>query len=199
MLIIGLTGGIGSGKSTVAEMFADKQIPIIDTDLIARDVVEPGQPAYNEVISRFGTEILEADGTINRARLRRIVFTDEKQRIQLEAILHPAIRQAVRQAVAQLTTAYCIVVIPLLFETRHYEFIDRVLVVDCPPELQIKRAVQRDQLTVPEVKKILAAQVKREIRLDGADDIIVNDSDLAHLRTEVNRLHDLYLQIATRS
>jgi dephospho-CoA kinase len=195
MLRIGLTGGIGSGKSTVAEMFRRRGAPIIDTDEIARDVVTPGQPALKEIAAAFGAEVLDAAGGLDRARIRAIVFDNPQQRQRLEAILHPRIRTLATLRVAELPPGpYCITVVPLLVETRFDALVDRVLVVDCTEEQQIARAIARDRISKETVRKIMAAQVTRQQRLAHAHDVITNTGDLAHLEREVDRLDRQYRQ-----
>lgn len=196
MLSVGLTGGIGSGKTAVSDAFATLSVPILDTDLIARELVEPGQAALDAIVSEFGEACLDEHGRLDRGYLRRRVFADSGQRQRLEAILHPRIRQTVRNRQAKLSTPYCIVVIPLLIETQMTEGIDRILVVDVPIATQISRVKARDHLDETQVQQILAAQAKREERLAMADDVLVNDGDLAQLSTAVAELHRQYLQLA---
>jgi len=197
MFTVGLTGGIGSGKSTVADCFAAHGVPVIDTDAIARQLSAPGGAAMKAIRAAFGEEVMQADGTLDRAGLRRRVFADAADRNQLEAILHPRIRQEVEQALATLAAPYAIIVIPLLVETGGYrDLLNRVLVVDCPEELQIARVMARNGLTHDEVQAVLAAQVGRAERLSAADDVIVNTATPAALRAEVSLLHQRYLALA---
>jgi dephospho-CoA kinase len=198
MFAVGLTGGIGSGKSTVADLFAELGTPVIDTDAIARELTAAGGAALQEVHARFGDAVMQADGTLDRAALRRRIFADSAARRQLEAILHPRIRQAVEQTLATLTAPYALVVIPLLVETGGYrDVLNRVLVVDCPEDLQVARVMARSGLTRDEVKAILAAQAGRAERLAAADDVIVNAATPAALRAEVAMLHRRYLAFST--
>ena len=197
MFAVGLTGGIGSGKSKVADLFAELGTPVIDTDVIARDLTAPGAETLEAIRSVFGESVMQADGTLDRAALRRRVFADSGARRQLEAILHPRIRQAVERALATVTAPYALIVIPLLVETSGYQnILNRVLVVDCPENVQIARVVARSGLTQNEVKAILAAQAGRAERLAAADDIIVNTASLEALRAEVATLHHRYLALA---
>jgi len=197
MFTVGLTGGIGSGKSTVADCFAAHGVPVIDTDVIARDLTAPGGATLDAIRAVFGETVMQADGTLDRAALRRRVFADSAARRQLEAILHPRIRQRVRRTLATLTAPYALIVIPLLVETGGYrDVLDRVLVVDCPEDVRIARVMARSGLTHDEVKAILAAQAGRAERLAAADDIIVNTATLAALRAEVAALHQRYLALA---
>lgn len=194
MFTVGLTGGIGSGKSTVADCFAALGVPVIDTDVIARELTAPDGAALAAIRAAFGESVMQADGTLDRAALRRRVFADTVARHQLEAILHPRIGQAVQQALATLSAPYALIVIPLLVETGGYQdVLNRVLVVDCPEDVQIARVMARSGLTPDEVRAILAAQAGRAERLAAADDVIVNTATPAALCAEVARLHPRYL------
>jgi dephospho-CoA kinase len=198
MFAVGLTGGIGSGKSTVAELFAELGTPVIDTDVIARQLTAPGSATLESIRAAFGESVMQADGTLDRAALRRRVFADSAARHQLEAILHPRIRQEVEQTLATLAAPYALVVIPLLVETGGYrDVLSRVLVVDCPEDLQIARVMARSGLARDEVKAILAAQAGRTERLAAADDVIVNTASPEALRTQVATLHQRYLAFST--
>jgi dephospho-CoA kinase len=195
-LRIALTGGIASGKSAVAAAFGRRGVPIVDTDQLAREVVEPGRPALAAVVAEFGAGILGPDGRLDRRRLRAVVFADEGRRRQLEAILHPAIRAATAAAVAAVTAPYVVVAIPLLVESGQKQAYDRVLVVDCPPETQLARLVERDGETPAGARAILAAQAGREARLAAADDVLENTGSLADLVAAVGRLHERYRALA---
>jgi len=197
MLKVGLTGGIGSGKSTVAACFAELGAPVIDADAIARELVAPGMPALQDIAESFGPGILENDGALKRARLRSLIFSDAAQRARLEAILHPLIRREMEARVAKLTHPYCIFSIPLLLETQQAHRVDRVLVVDTPHYLQYRRVMERDHSSAAEVAAILRAQIGFRERLARADDIITNDNDLAHLQRQVGKLHQCYQRRAT--
>lgn len=199
MLIIGLTGGIGSGKSTVADMFGELGVPIIDMDLIARQIVEPGQPALEQISHMFGDNLVDADGQLNRPLLSKIIFDSTEKRHQLETILHPLIRQETEHQLAKLEAPYCIVVIPLLFESDQRSLVDRILVVDAPESMQISRTMQRDGISTTQVEKILASQVDRQSRSSAADDIINNSGELAALRLQVNNLDQTYRALAENS
>lgn len=192
MLVIGLTGGIGSGKSTVAEMFESLGVPIIDMDRIARQIVEPGQPALTQIKQAFGEKIVAASGQLNRQQLSEIIFDSVEKRQQLEAILHPLIRQETARQLAELKSPYCIVVIPLLLESEQRSLVDRVLVVDVPESLQITRTMQRDGISAAQVRKILAAQVGRDSRLNAADDVIDNSAAMEDIRHRVDELDQQY-------
>lgn len=198
MFRVGLTGGIGSGKSTVAGYFAAHGVPIIDTDVIARSLTGPGGSALDAIRAAFGETVMQADGTLDRAILRRHVFSDTGARHRLEAILHPRIRLAVEQQLAALDAPYVLIVIPLLVETGAYrDVLDRVLVVDCPEDLQIARIEARNGLTRDEASAILAAQATRAARLAVADDVILNTVAPEVLRTQVTALHRRYLAFST--
>lgn len=198
MLTIGLTGGIASGKSTVAKLFEALGVPVIDTDAIAREVVEPGEPGLDAVRDAFGAEILTPDGRLDRRKLREIVFADEAKRRRLESILHPLIRQRTLARLAALRDVpYAIVVVPLLVETNFGALVDRVLVVDVPVEAQLERLTARDGIDRAAAEAMIAAQASREARLARADDVIDNSGDLAATREEVERLHRRYVEIAT--
>ena len=191
-LRVGLTGGIASGKSVVSDMFAALGAVIIDTDVIAREVVRPGQPALDEIRELFGPAVLEEDGTLNRREVRRRVFGDEPLRKQLEAILHPRIRdETFRQATAA-DGLYQLIVVPLLAESPLRDYVDRILVVDCAEETQVARLLERDAETVEQAQRILAAQASREERLSIADDVIDNDRSLEETQAQVEALHRLY-------
>jgi dephospho-CoA kinase len=196
---VGLTGGIASGKSTAAKFFGALGVPILDSDQIARDVVEPGQPPLERLVERFGRGILTEDGHLDRPALRNIVFTDPKARADLEALTHPAIGAAMEAQSAAAGGAYQILVIPLLVEKNLASHVDRVLVVDCDEELQISRLRDRDGSTPEQVAAILKAQAPRATRLKAADDVISNDADLNAVRHQVAALHARYLELAARA
>lgn len=194
---IALTGGVASGKSTVARLFQALGAKLIDTDQIAREVVAPGTPALAQLAHRFGPGILQADGTLDRSRLRDIVFADPAARADLEAITHPAIRERVTALCASVGGPYQIVAVPLLVETNTQRNYDRVLVVDCDPGLQLSRLMQREGMGRDEAQRILAAQASREARLAAADDVLLNETDIATLAPQVESLHRRYLQLAS--
>lgn len=200
ILTIGLTGGIGSGKSTVAERFADKGIPVLDADAISRELVEPGQPALDEIIDQFGAGILDEDGRLDRRRLRSEVFADPVQRRRLEAILHPRVRTTIQARVRGLEgrSPYCIVAIPLLVESGMQDLVDRILVVDVPEAIQQERTARRDGISEEEVRGILRAQLDRQERLAWADDTIDNSGNEQDLQRAVEALDGQYRRIAQR-
>jgi dephospho-CoA kinase len=196
MLVVGLTGGIGSGKTTVSDQFAQWGIPVIDTDLLARELVEPGQPALAEIAVEFGTDCLDDQGRLDRARLREQVFADDAGRRRLEAILHPRIRAMARQRIATLQAPYCLLVIPLLVETGMTDLVDRVLVVDVPEAEQIRRVMARDRIDEAQARRILAAQASRDQRLSLADEVVKNFGNFAKLELQIADLHRRYLRLA---
>lgn len=196
MLVIGLTGGIGSGKSTVAKYFNDLEITVIDADLIAHQLTLPNQPAFNEIIAHFGQAILNQDHAIDRAKLRNIVFADARQKMWLENLLHPLIFDEILHGINVAKSTYCIVMAPLLLEKSHTIKIDRILVIDTEEDLQIQRVKQRDNLSIIEIKNIMQTQFARAERLAKADDIIVNNKGLENLNYEVKKLHEKYSQLA---
>lgn len=193
--ILGLTGGIGSGKSAAAQCFVDLDVHLVDADQAARWVVEPGRPALAQIAEHFGLSVLQADGTLNRSALRELIFKDPQQRVWLESLLHPLIREEIRQYLARAESAYAILVSPLLLETSQHQMVQRVLVIDVPESVQIERTVLRDRTNEEQVRAILKAQASREERLSRADDVIVNDRDPAWLKSEVERLHHFYLTL----
>lgn len=193
--ILGLTGGIGSGKSAAAQCFVELGVHLVDADQAARWVVEPGRPALERIAEHFGAGVLQADGTLNRAALRELIFKDPTQRVWLEGLLHPLIREEIRQYLARAESPYAILVSPLLLETSQHQMVQRVLVIDVPQALQIERTVLRDKTNEEQVRAILNVQASREERLSRADDVIVNDRDPAWLKSEVQRLHHFYLTL----
>jgi dephospho-CoA kinase len=197
-LLIALTGGIASGKSAVAEIFAQLGAPVLDTDQIARDVVEPGTPTLAKLVAEFGNDILDASGKLDRARMRARVFADPEQRKRLEAITHPAIREELASRAQRAQGPYQIHVIPLLVESGRAELYDRVLLVDTSEEAQLQRLLARDGSSDELARQILAAQASREDRLDAADDVIVNTGTLQDLQQFVQTLHRNYTMLSER-
>ena len=191
-----MTGGIGSGKTTVANGFKTLGVPVIDADQLARELVAPGQPALAEIIAVFGKDCISRDGQLNRAHIRQEIYSDAGLKYRLEAILHPKIRQRIRTLLADIHEPYCIVVIPLLLETQQTDLVDRVLVVDTPEKEQLARVAARDGLSHNPVLAIMDSQADRETRLAAADDIIENSSDIASLEPRVRKLHSFYLEIS---
>jgi dephospho-CoA kinase len=194
-LKIGMTGGIACGKTTAANFFAQLGVPIIDTDVIAHQLVEPGQPALQQIVETFGEDMQLPNGQLNRTRLRQRVFADPKQRERLEQILHPLIRTKMLAQAAQITTFYCLCCIPLLVETQQQNLVDRVLVIDCSRKKQRQRLKKRNQLTDLEIDQMLAAQTTRYSRLAIAHDVIYNNRDLKSLQQQILSLHQFYLTL----
>ncbi len=193
--VLGLTGGIGSGKSAAADIFAQLGIDTIDADHAARWVVEPGRPALAKIVDRFGADVVLDDGQLNRAALREHIFAEPEQRQWLEGLLHPLIRQEINQFLDAAQSPYAILVSPLLIESGQSKIVQRVLVVDVPSELQLQRALQRDQVSQAQLRAIMQAQLSRDERLKHADDVLCNAADKAALEREVLRLHDYYLTL----
>ncbi len=196
--IVGLTGGIGSGKSTVADAFAQLGVTIVDADIIARQVVEPGQPALAKIAAHFGPTILAQDGTLNRRRLRETIFAAPEKKAWLDGLLHPLIAEKTAQLIAQATSSYVLWVVPLLVENQLQHKASRILVIDVSPETQIDRTITRDKVTQDQATQILAAQASREARLVCADDVINNDGTPEQILPEVARLHKQYLALAAQ-
>ena len=200
MLVVGLTGGIASGKSTAAAFFRQQGVPVIDADQVARDVVAPGLPGLVAVAAAFGPGVLQGDGTLDRRRLREIVFADPTQRQRLEAILHPLIRDEIHARLAQISAPYCVLDVPLLIESPPLRaLVQRVLVIDIPAELQVTRLMQRDGMTLAQCEAMLAAQASRERRLEGADDVVDNAGDMKALQRQLESMHARYLRLAGRT
>jgi dephospho-CoA kinase len=200
-LTIAITGGIASGKTEASRLFADLGIAVADADVIARELAEPGQPAFAEIVARFGAGVLTADGRPDRAVLRRRIFGDEQARRDLETILHPRIRHALRAACETATSAYAIAVIPLLAEgggRTAYPWLSRIVVVNAPREAQLLRLLRRDGASVAQAERMLAAQSSREVRLAIADDVIDNSGPIESLARQVECLHARYLELAAR-
>jgi dephospho-CoA kinase len=196
MLRIGLTGGIGSGKSTVADLFRELSVPIVDADRISRQLVQPGTEAYAEIVNAFGQDMVGDDGSLDRRRLRERVFARPEEREHLESILHPRVRAAILDELAGLDVPYCIVVVPLLIESGMQDLVDRVLLVDAPEEVRIHRVARRDHTEESQVRRIMDAQIAPDVRRRHADDVLANDGELDSLRSDVADLHRRYLALA---
>ena len=193
---VGLTGGIASGKTTVANLFAGLGVPVIDTDVIAREVVEPGQPALDAIRRQFGESVFSTDGSLDRSQLRELVFAAAEKRRELEEILHPLIRKATLQAISEVTSPYCIVVVPLMFETGFDELVDHVMTVDTVREVQLARLMSRDNTDAATAEQIIASQLSREARNQRADEHILNNGHLDLLDEQVHALHKKFLGLA---
>ncbi len=198
MYVVGVTGGIGSGKTAATDFLARLGITIVDADQASRIVVEPGQPALHAIVDRFGERILQEDGTLNRRALRDIVFSNDQARRELEAITHPAIGDELRRQIQGSDSDYTVLVSPLLLEGRQKDMTHRVLVVDVPGEIQVARTVNRDQVPMEQVEAIMRAQLSREERLALAHDVVTNDGPLERLHQQLKQLHQRYLELARR-
>jgi dephospho-CoA kinase len=197
-LIVGLTGGIGSGKSAAADAFEKLGATVVDTDAIAHELTGPGGAAVPEIARLFGKAFVDASGAMNRKRMRDLVFSDAEEKLRLESLLHPMIRAESERRIASAAGPYAVHVVPLLVESPGYrKRVGRVLVVDCPEALQVARVRQRSGLPEAEVRRIIATQVPREKRLAAADDVIDNSGPIAALQQQVRKLHEKYLALAT--
>ncbi len=199
MLKIGLTGGIASGKSTICQLFSDLNVPIIDADIIARQLVEPQQSSFAKIVALFGTEILLDDGTLNRSLLRKRIFSDPLAKKELEKILHPKISQQLQLQSDALNSSYCILAIPLLIESKLQDSVDRILVIDITLQQQLERLCKRDNISQEEAQLIIDSQCNREERLAFSDDIIVNNQPIHKLNNIVFNLDQTYRQLAHSS
>ena len=195
MLIIGLTGGIGSGKSVASDKFASLGITVVDADVASRTVVEPGMPALQEIESHFGSEIISEDGQLDRAKLREVIASDAEERKWLESVLHPRIGEQVAKEISESTSPYTLFVAPLLLETNSQEMCARVVVVDVPNDVQVERTAKRDKVPTDQVEQMVSAQMKREKRLEKADDVLLNTGTIEELEKKVEQLHEMYLQM----
>lgn len=196
MFIVGLTGGIGSGKSTVTECFEKLGIVVVDADVLAREVVEPGTPSLVAIAQKFGSNILDEDGRLNRAKLREIVFSDNTKKSWLEQLLHPAIRELMLSRLQSSPSPYTLLVSPLLLETDQHALANRILVVDVPVETQLKRTLKRDGSNEATIQSIINSQIDRAARLAAADDVISNDQPIDTLPARVLPLHNKYLELS---
>ena len=199
MFTVGVTGGIGSGKSSAADQFRQLGVPVIDADVVARQIVEPGMPALQEIINAFGESVTNDWGELDRAALRKIIFSDSSRKSQLEAILHPRIYDEILRLLSELSTPYAIVVIPLLAESKREYPLDRILVIDVPSDVQISRVTTRDDQSTEEVERIISSQVSRHSRLAIADDVIENIGSKDDLYERVDAMHLTYLEYAHKS
>ena len=195
--IVGLTGGIGCGKSSASQLFSELGIDVIDTDVIARQLTQPGGQAISAIRDSFGNAFLTADGALDREKMRNLVFSDSRARQQLEKILHPLILQETIAQIEHSRSPYTILVVPLLLETNDYNpIVQRILIIDCEEQIQISRTMARSQLSEQQVKAIMAQQISRKDRLRKADDVIVNDRDIECLKAQIIQLHHQYLMLS---
>lgn len=196
MLIIGLTGGIGSGKSVASDKFKSLGITIVDADVASRTVVEPGKPALKEIEDHFGSGIITAEGKLDRNNLREIIATDPEERKWLESVLHPKIGEQITKEISESTSVYTLFVAPLLLETNSQEMCSWVVVVDVPKDVQIRRTAKRDKVSPNQVEQMVAAQMEREKRLEKADDVLLNSGTIEDLEKQVEELHKKYIKMA---
>ncbi|MFL0796825.1 MAG: dephospho-CoA kinase [Cellvibrionaceae bacterium] len=197
MFVIGLTGGIGSGKTAVSNYFQSLGITVVDTDIVAREVVEPGKVALDKISEHFGESILLDNGSLDRGKLRELIFNQPEEKQWLEELLHPLILERSRKQLQQANSSYAILVSPLLIEARQTQDVSRILIVDVPEAIQIQRTCKRDQKEAQQVQAIIDSQLSRQERLQHADDVIVNNSDLESLHSHIKQLHQQYLELAT--
>ena len=199
VLTIALTGGIGSGKTSIASIFKSLGVPIIDSDTISKEIILPGKPCFKDIVNEFGEEILTNKGTIDRYKLRDIIFNNDKARIKLENIIHPVVFKNIDTEISLINYPYCLVIIPLLIETKSTERFDRILVIDALESLQFERIVKRDDISPILIKKIIKTQAKRKERLRYANDIIVNNDTIMNLNKSINTLHKKYLRLSNNN
>jgi dephospho-CoA kinase len=196
MLIIGLTGGIGSGKSVASDKFKSLGITVVDADVASRTVVKPGKPALKEIEDHFSSAIITAEGKLDRNKLREIIATDPEERKWLESVLHPKIGEQITKEISESTSVYTLYVAPLLLETNSQERCARVVVVDVPKEVQIRRTAKRDKVSPNQVEQMVAVQMEREKRLKKADDVLLNSGTIEDLEKQVEELHKKYIKMA---
>ncbi len=194
MFVVGLTGGIGSGKTAASNIFKSLGINIIDADIVAREVIEPGQPALEKIKNHFGEDILLPEGNLDRAKLREYIFSKASDKAWLENLLHPLIRDEIKRQLSLSNSAYTILVSPLLFETDQLNLVDQTLLIDVPVKLQIERATKRDNNTSAQIQKIIDSQLPRDVKLAKADHVICNDQDLNSLHLKIKEKHQFYLE-----
>ena len=197
-MIIGLTGGIGSGKSAAANFFQNEGINVINADRLAKDVIAKNTPGFNSVVKYFGSNIIDLDGSINRAKLRKEVFDNDEKRMALESITHPLVREMMSEKISASNSPYSIIEVPLIFETNSMGFYNRVLVIDCDSKLQLERAVLRDQNSNEQIQKIIESQCSREERLSIANDVISNNDSLKNLEIRSLAIHKYYLGLCNQ-
>jgi dephospho-CoA kinase len=197
--MVGLTGGIGCGKTTVANLFASLGVPVADADVVARALVAPGLPAYQAILDHFGDAVRQENGELDRAALKTLIFARAAERHWLEGLLHPLVYRELEHWAARQVAPYALFVVPLLLETGRRDWVDRLLVVDCQPETQLRRVRQRDGDDAELIRRVMAAQSDRDDRLAAADDILVNDGEPGELLRQVELLHDRYLRLAAES
>ncbi len=198
-LTIALTGGIGSGKTSIASIFKSLGVPIIDSDTISKEIILPGKPCFKDIVNEFGEEILTNKGTIDRYKLRDIIFNNDKARIKLENIIHPVVFKNIDTEISLINYPYCLVIIPLLIETKSVKYFDKVLLVDTLENIQFERVTKRDSISPTLLRKIIKTQVTRSERLKYADDIIENNNEIGNLNEYINTLHKKYLGLSNNN
>tara|TARA_B100001029_G_C15057967_1_gene455927 strand:- start:217 stop:813 length:597 start_codon:yes stop_codon:yes gene_type:complete len=196
MFIVGLTGGIGSGKTVASDRFEELGVKVVDADIASRVVVENGQPALHSIEGKFGSDVISDDGSLNRAKLREIIFKDNEAKSWLEALLHPLIAKHISDEISRATSKYAVLVSPLLFETSQFEMCNRTLLIDVSKEVQILRTTARDNVSRSQVEKIISSQMDRDQKINKADDVIVNDGEINDLISKIDDIHQKYIEIA---
>ena len=196
MFVVGLTGGIGSGKTVASDRFEELGIKVVDADISSRVVVEIGKPALSSIEAKFGSDVILDDGSLNRAKLREIIFKDDEAKSWLESLLHPLIGQHILDEIASATSRYVILVSPLLFETTQFQMCNRTLLIDVPKDIQILRTAKRDKVPESQVEKIIASQMDRDQKIGKADDVIVNDGEIGDLISKIDKIHQRYIELA---
>jgi len=196
MFVVGLTGGIGSGKTVASDRFEELGVKVVDADIASRVVVEIGKPALSSIEDEFGSDVISDDGSLNRAKLREIIFKDDEAKSWLESLLHPLIGQHILDEIASATSRYVILVSPLLFETTQFQMCNRTLLIDVPKDIQILRTAKRDKVPESQVEKIIASQMDRDQKIGKADDVIVNDGEISDLISKIDKIHQRYIELA---
>ena len=196
MFVVGLTGGIGSGKTVASDRFEELGVKVVDADIASRVVVEIGKPALSSIEGEFGSDVISDDGSLNRAKLREIIFKDDEAKSWLESLLHPLIGQHILDEIASATSRYVILVSPLLFETAQFQMCNRTLLIDVPKDIQILRTAKRDKVPESQVEKIIASQMDRDQKISKADDVIVNDGEIGDLISKIDKIHQRYIELA---
>ena len=196
MFVVGLTGGIGSGKTVASDRFEELGVKVVDADIASRVVVEIGKPALSSIEGQFGSDVISDDGSLNRAKLREIIFKDDEAKSWLESLLHPLIGQHILDEIVSATSRYVILVSPLLFETTQFQMCNRTLLIDVPKDIQILRTAKRDKVPESQVEKIIASQMDRDQKIGKADDVIVNDGEIGDLISKIDKIHQRYIELA---
>lgn len=196
MFVVGLTGGIGSGKTVASDRFEELGVKVVDADIASRVVVEIGKPALSSIEGEFGSDVISDDGSLNRAKLREIIFKNDEAKSWLESLLHPLIGQHISDEIASATSRYVILVSPLLFETTQFQICNRTLLIDVPKDIQILRTAKRDKVPESQVEKIIASQMDRDQKIGKADDVIVNDGEISDLISKIDKIHQRYIELA---